>query len=68
MTIIEQDEGVDGTAQGVVLALVGPEPGSPGSKDGDPARSLRMYNLLSLTNLAKWAVAHKVGLIDTWYA
>ncbi|KXN89492.1 hypothetical protein AN958_05654 [Leucoagaricus sp. SymC.cos] len=60
MTIIEQGEAFDGkTAQGVVLALVGPEPGSPGSKDGDAARSLRMYNLMSLTNLAKWAIAQR---------
>lgn len=60
MTVIEQGEGLDGTTQGVLLALVGPEPGSPSSKDGDSARSLRMYNLLSLANLAKWAVAQKV--------
>lgn len=62
MTIIEEGEGLDGTMQGVVLALVGPEPGSPGG--GDTARALRMYNLQSLINLSKWAVAHKVGWFD----
>ncbi|KAJ3576248.1 hypothetical protein NP233_g562 [Leucocoprinus birnbaumii] len=59
MTIIEQGESMDGRTQGVVLALVGPEPGSPSSKDGDSTRALRMYNLLSLTSLAKWAIAQK---------
>ncbi|KAF9450172.1 hypothetical protein P691DRAFT_726586 [Macrolepiota fuliginosa MF-IS2] len=59
MTVIEQGEGLDGKIQGVILALVGPEPGSPYPKDGDTARSLRMYNLLSITNLAKWAIAHR---------
>lgn len=59
MSVIEQGEGPDGRLQGVVLALVGPEPSSPGSKDGDAARTLRMYNLLSLTSLAKWAIAQK---------
>lgn len=61
MTIIEQGEGLDGKTQGVVLALVGPDAGSPSTKDGDHARTLRMYNLLSLTSLAKWAIAQKVG-------
>lgn len=61
MSIIEQGEGLDGKRQGVVLALVGPEAGSPGSKDGDSVRTLRMYNLLSLTSLAKWAITQKVG-------
>ena len=62
MTIIEQGEALDGKTQGVVLALVGPEPDSPSSKDGDATRSLRMYNLLSLTNLAKWAIAQRVSM------
>jgi len=60
MSIIEQGEGIDGNTQGVVLALVGPEHGLPGSKDGEAIRTLRMYNLHSLTNLAKWTIARKV--------
>jgi hypothetical protein len=60
MTVLEQGENHDGTTQGVVLLLVGSESGSLGAKDGDSLRSLRMYNLLSLSKLAKWTVAHKV--------
>ena len=50
-----------GTAQGVVLVLVGPESESPSGRDCDSSRSLRMYNLASLTNLAKWTIGQKVG-------
>lgn len=60
MTVLEQGENHDGTTQGVVLLLVGSESGSPGAKDGDSPRSLRMYSLSSLSKLAKWTVAHKV--------
>ncbi|XP_006456699.1 hypothetical protein AGABI2DRAFT_211754, partial [Agaricus bisporus var. bisporus H97] len=59
MTVLEQGENHDGTTQGVVLLLVGSESGSPGAKDGDSPRSLRMYSLSSLSKLAKWTVAHK---------
>ncbi|KAH6914688.1 hypothetical protein BKA70DRAFT_1256765 [Coprinopsis sp. MPI-PUGE-AT-0042] len=60
MTILELEETGEGTQQGVVLALVGPEPDSPSlaHKDSD-FRALRMYNLGSLTSLARWAVAQK---------
>ncbi|KAG2013152.1 hypothetical protein CC2G_010089 [Coprinopsis cinerea AmutBmut pab1-1] len=60
MTILELEESGEGTLQGVVLALVGPEPDSPSGthKDSD-FRVLRMYNLGSLTSLARWAVAQK---------
>lgn len=61
MSILEVENTGEGTPQGVVLMLVGPEPDSPSSKDQDSQKSLRMYNLASLTSLAKWAAAQKVG-------
>lgn len=62
MSILEVEEG-EGSPQGVVLLLVGPEPDSPSAKDSESPRALRMYNLASLTSLAKWAVAQKVRVI-----
>ncbi|THU91878.1 hypothetical protein K435DRAFT_758637 [Dendrothele bispora CBS 962.96] len=59
MSIIESEDIGEGTPQGVVLALVGPEAESPSGKDTEALRVLRMYNLASLTSLAKWAVAQK---------
>ncbi|TFK43867.1 hypothetical protein BDQ12DRAFT_643609 [Crucibulum laeve] len=60
MTILEMEDIGDDIPQGVVLALVGPEAESSSGKDCSEApRSLRMYNLASLTSLAKWAVAQK---------
>jgi hypothetical protein len=47
----------DGTPAGVVLALVGSEPGDP-----EAPRGLRMYNLSSLISLAKWAISAKVSI------
>ncbi|KAJ2934537.1 hypothetical protein H1R20_g2572, partial [Candolleomyces eurysporus] len=58
MTILEMEDTGEGTPQGVVLALVGPDPESPSSRDPD-FRHLRMYNLSSLTSLARWAVSQK---------
>ncbi|KIY70389.1 hypothetical protein CYLTODRAFT_371136 [Cylindrobasidium torrendii FP15055 ss-10] len=59
MSLLEiEDNGQGSTAQGVVLALVGPEPDSPLPKE-EHMRTLRMYNLASLISLAKWAVAQK---------
>ncbi|RXW25804.1 hypothetical protein EST38_g31 [Candolleomyces aberdarensis] len=58
MTILEMEDTGEGTPQGVVLALVGPDPESPSSRDTD-FRHLRMYNLSSLTSLARWAVSQK---------
>ncbi|TRM67838.1 hypothetical protein BD626DRAFT_479986 [Schizophyllum amplum] len=57
MTVLEAESTGDGTPQGVVLALVGPGPAQ--GRDSESVRSLRMYNLSSLTSLAKWAVANK---------
>ena len=56
-----QDTG-DLTPHGVVLALVGSEVESPtNSKERDVLRSIRMYNLSSLTSLARWATSQKVS-------
>ncbi|KAK0461648.1 uncharacterized protein EV420DRAFT_1619179 [Desarmillaria tabescens] len=59
LSLLEVEQTGEGTPQGVVLALVGPDPNSPISKDVESLRTLRMYNLSSLTSLAKWAVAQK---------
>lgn len=59
MSLLEVEESGEGSPQGVVLALVGPEPDSPLSKE-ESLRTLRMYNLASLTSLAKWTIAQKV--------
>ncbi|KAG6844526.1 hypothetical protein H0H87_006182 [Tephrocybe sp. NHM501043] len=57
LSFLEAGEcGDDGIPQGAVLALVGP---SAGTKAGGWDRSIRIYNLTSLTNLAKWAVDQK---------
>ena len=55
MTTLEMEHSGDGTPAGVVLALVGSEPG-----DSEAPRVLRMYNLSSLISLAKWAISSKV--------
>lgn len=47
--------------QGVVLFLCGPDH-ETSAKDLDSLRSLRMYNLTSLINLARWAARQKVVL------
>lgn len=58
MSMLEIESIGEGTPQGVVLALVGPEHES--SRDHESLRTLRMYNLASLISLAKWSVAQKV--------
>ncbi|OAX43237.1 hypothetical protein K503DRAFT_731961 [Rhizopogon vinicolor AM-OR11-026] len=63
MSILEYEDAGERTPQGVVLALVGPEldgPPSSGSYQESP-RSLRMYNLASLTSLAKWTISQQVA-------
>ncbi|KAJ4478996.1 hypothetical protein J3R30DRAFT_3682343 [Lentinula aciculospora] len=61
MSLLEMENDARGTAQGVVLALVGPEVDSPStsSKDSESTRVLRMYNLTSLISLAKWTINQK---------
>ncbi|KAF9498711.1 hypothetical protein BDN71DRAFT_353746 [Pleurotus eryngii] len=58
MSMLEVEDIGEGTPQGVVLALVGPDTNTC-SKDQEATRTLRMYNLSSLTSLAKWAVSQK---------
>ncbi|KAL0580505.1 hypothetical protein V5O48_001492 [Marasmius crinis-equi] len=53
MSLLEVEDAGEGTPQGVVLLLVGPEPDSPSGKDNEALKVLRMYNLASLTSLAK---------------
>ena len=60
MSFLELESVGDGTPQGVVLALVGPDSNSPRDQEG--VRSLRMYNLASLVSLAKWAITQKVSI------
>ena len=62
MSLLEIGSIGEGTPQGVVLALVGPE--AEACKDHEPSGSLRMYNLASLISLAKWTVAQKVTLYN----
>ncbi|GBE79813.1 hypothetical protein SCP_0210140 [Sparassis crispa] len=57
LTILEAESTGQGTPQGVVLALVGPD--NDYCKDQEGIRSLRMYNLASLISLAKWSVSQK---------
>ncbi|KAF8558714.1 hypothetical protein OG21DRAFT_1481048 [Imleria badia] len=61
MSILEHEDIGEGTPQGVVLALVGPDPDAPSASSGhqESLRTLRMYNLASLTSLAKWTIAQK---------
>ncbi|KAJ7584348.1 hypothetical protein C8J56DRAFT_1027693 [Mycena floridula] len=59
MTLLEVESAGEGTPQGVVLLLVGPEPSSPGGKDSESLRAVRMYNLASLTSLAKYIISQK---------
>ncbi|KAF8838617.1 hypothetical protein BDN67DRAFT_971241 [Paxillus ammoniavirescens] len=61
LSILEYEDIGEGTPQGVVLALVGPDPDAPSAASGhqEPLRSLRMYNLASLTSLAKWTIAQQ---------
>ncbi|THH16413.1 hypothetical protein EW146_g4220 [Bondarzewia mesenterica] len=57
LSLLEVEDTGEGTPQGVVLALVGPEADTP--KDQESPRTLRMYNLTSLISLAKWAISQK---------
>lgn len=60
LELLEFQETGDATPQGVVLALIGAEVESQGSlRERDVLRSIRMYNLSSLTSLARWAKTQK---------
>lgn len=60
-----QDTG-DGTPHGVVLALIGIESEFTNAKERDPMRVVRMYNLSSLTSLARWAATQQVCVFLTY--
>lgn len=56
MSILEVEDTGESTPQGVLLALVGPEP----ETEQESVRTLRMYNLASIISLAKWTISQKV--------
>jgi hypothetical protein len=58
MSLLEVEDIGESTPQGVALFLVGSDPEN--GKEQEPMRILRMYNLASLINLAKWAISRKV--------
>ncbi|TDL29387.1 hypothetical protein BD410DRAFT_779787 [Rickenella mellea] len=59
LDLLEFEETGGTTPQGVVLALVGSDPDCLGGREQDGMRSIRMYNLASLTSLARWAITQK---------
>lgn len=59
-----ETHGMDGpNPQGTVLALVGADTNEAVTdrKGAEPMRTIRMYNLASLTSLVKWSVTRKVS-------
>jgi len=58
MSLLEVEDIGESTPQGVALFLVGCDPEN--GKEQESMRILRMYNLASLINLAKWVISHKV--------
>lgn len=63
MDILEVDYVGDATPTGVVLLLVG---GADGDKDGESVKTIRMYNLASLTSLAKWSISQEASCVIGW--
>ena len=62
MSMVEAEDAGNGTPQGVVLAIVGPSHDPPViNKDYENIRTVRMYNLASLINLARWTISHGVN-------
>ena len=62
MSMLEVEDIGVGTPQGVILAVVSPSHDSPAfSKDHENMRTVRMYNLASLINLARWMIANEVN-------
>jgi hypothetical protein len=62
MTLLESQDLGGSNPQGTVLALVGAEASETtvDRKGTEPVRTIRMYNLASLTSLVKWSVTRKV--------
>lgn len=65
MDVLELEEtSVSSTPKGIVLTLVGMgSEGGNGRESRDCPKSIRMYNLASLANLAQWACDTKVRFI-----
>ncbi|CCO33961.1 hypothetical protein BN14_08050 [Rhizoctonia solani AG-1 IB] len=61
MTLLESQDLGGSNPQGTVLALVGAEASETAvdRKGTEPVRTIRMYNLASLTSLVKWSVTRK---------
>ncbi|EGN92045.1 hypothetical protein SERLA73DRAFT_173171 [Serpula lacrymans var. lacrymans S7.3] len=60
MSVLESEDSGEGTPKGVVLVLVGPDTDTPSTNhEKESIRTLRMYNLASLTSLAKWTIAQQ---------
>ncbi|CAE6468462.1 unnamed protein product [Rhizoctonia solani] len=61
MALLESQDMGGSNPQGTVLALVGAEANETAvdRKGSEPLRTIRMYNLASLTSLVKWSVTGK---------
>ncbi|KAH7343385.1 hypothetical protein B0J17DRAFT_642193 [Rhizoctonia solani] len=61
MALLESQDSLSATPQGTVLVLVGAEASETAMdrKGAEPVRTIRMYNLASLTSLVKWSVTGK---------
>ncbi|CAE7224700.1 unnamed protein product [Rhizoctonia solani] len=61
MALLESQDMGGSNPQGTVLALVGAEANDTAvdRKGSEPLRTIRMYNLASLTSLVKWSVTGK---------
>lgn len=63
LALLETQDLGGSSPQGTVLALVGAEVNENAidRKGAEPIRTIRMYNLASLTSLVKWCVTRKVS-------
>ncbi|CAE6486777.1 unnamed protein product [Rhizoctonia solani] len=61
MALLESQDSPSSSPQGTVLVLVGAEASETAMdrKGTEPVRTIRMYNLASLTSLVKWSVTGK---------
>jgi hypothetical protein len=60
MCLLELESAGERRPDGVVLALVGGD--QQPSREQEGMRAIRMYNLASLINLAKWATSNRASL------
>jgi hypothetical protein len=63
MALLESRDLGGPSPQGTVLVLIGAEASETAvdRKGAEPVRTIRMYNLASLTSLVKWSVTRKVS-------